>query len=71
VISITGCTAPPVGTQVAIHGSLGNTSINTSSGNYSYGGNTIVTASTLTSITTLLNGNGAWTSGGVVTITGL
>lgn len=56
------------GDVVAIHGSLGNTSINTGTGNGSLAGGVIVTATTSTTITTTANGNGTWTSGGVVTL---
>ena len=71
VLSVTPAPSFPLGTQVAIHGLLGNTGPNTSYGNYTFGGNTLVVGETSSTLTTLLNGNGAYTDGGVVTVTGL
>lgn len=58
------------GDIVAIHGAVGNTGINTSAsgGNYTFGGCCVIISVTSTTITTNLNGNGAWSSGGVVTL---
>ena len=56
------------GDVVSVHGSVGNTGINTASGNGSLGGGNLVTAVGATTITTTANGNGAWSSGGVVTL---
>lgn len=67
VITIGTHTIVP-GDLVAIHGTVGNTGINTTAGAGTLGGALIVTAVGSTTITTTAGGNGAWVSGGTVTL---
>ena len=56
------------GDIVAIQRSAGNTGINTSTGQGDLAAGVLVKSVTATTITTTANGNGTWTSGGIVTL---